>query len=137
MKRMLLSTLAAALLGGCATTAGPTDGSAVSPDEVRVFNVNRTGGETPPRTLDGCEALGSVSATVPETEMQAHSIGVFDPSVLLPTIRARAARKSADTVVVSFAPGLSESGRRTLRGNAFRCGDRPLPPELGQPLRVE
>src|SRR5215216_7685228 len=103
-------------------------------DEVFVFNVYRTGGETLPRALDGCDFLGSVSATVPEIETS-QSIGIFDPSVLLPTIRARAVRKSANTVVVSFAPRASEYGRRTLRGTAFRCGDQPLPPELGEPLR--
>jgi TonB family protein len=103
-------------------------------DEVFVFNVYRTGGEKLPRTLDGCEFLSSVSATVPEIET-AQSIGIFNPSVLLPTIKARAARKSANTVVVSFVPGASEFGRRTLRGTAFRCGNQPLPPELGEPLR--
>jgi TonB family protein len=103
-------------------------------DEVFVFNVYRTGAEVLPKTIDGCNSLGSVYATVPEVEV-AGSIGLFDPSVLLPTIKARAAHKSANTVVVSFAPGASESGRRTLRGTAFRCGDQPLPPELGEPLR--
>jgi TonB family protein len=100
------------------------------PDEVFVFNIYRTGGEALPRALDGCDFLGSVSATVPEMG----GMGIFNPSVLLPTIRARAARKSANTVVVSFAPGASEYGRRTLRGNAFRCGNEPLPSDLGEPL---
>ena len=103
-------------------------------DEVFVFNVYRTGGETLPRALDGCDFLGSVSATVPEVDTS-QSIGIFNPSVLLPTIRARAVRKSANTIVVSFAPRASEYGRRTLRGTAFRCGSQPLPPELGEPLR--
>src|SRR6185295_10033630 len=103
--------------------------SAGNEDEVFVFNVYRTGGEALPRVLDGCAFLGSVSATVPEV------IGFFDPSVLLPTIRARAVRKSANTVVVSFFPGASEYRVRTLRGTAFRCGNQPLPPELGEPLR--
>lgn len=103
-------------------------------DEVFVFNVYRTGGEKLPRALDGCESLGSVSTTVPEIETS-QSIGIFNPSVLLPTIRARAARKSGNTVVVSFAPSASEYGRPTLRGTAFRCGNQPLPPELGEPLR--
>jgi TonB family protein len=101
-------------------------------DEIFVFNVYRTGAEALPKKLEGCDSLGSVSATVPEV---AGSVGLFNPSVLLPTLKARAARKSADTVVVSFAPGASESGRRTLRGTAFRCGNQPLPPELGEPLR--
>jgi TonB family protein len=103
-------------------------------DEVFVFNVYRTGGEKLPRELDGCDFLGSVSATVPEVDTS-QSIGIFNPSVLLPTIRARAVRKSANTIVVSFAPRASEYGRRTLRGTAFRCGSQPLPPELGEPLR--
>lgn len=101
-------------------------------DEVFVFNIYRTGAEALPKRLDGCDFLGSISATTPEI---GGSIGFFNPSVLLPTIRARAARKSANTVVVSMAPGASEYGRRTLRGTAFRCGDQPLPPELGEPLR--
>ena|SRR6185295_1610951 len=103
-------------------------------DEVFVFNVYKTGGEALPRVLDGCDFLGTVSATVPEIET-AQSIGIFNPGVLLPTIRARAARKSANTIVVSFGPGASEYGRRTLRGNVFRCGSQPLPAELGEPLR--
>lgn len=103
-------------------------------DEIFVFNVYRTGAETLPRALAGCGFLGVVSATIPEVD-SSQSIGLFDPAALLPTIRARAARKSANTVVVSFAPGPSEYGRRTLRGTAFRCGDQPLPPELGKPLR--
>jgi TonB family protein len=103
-------------------------------NEVFVLNVYRTGGEALPRALDGCDFLGSISASVPEVETS-QSIGIFNPGVLLPTISARAARKSANTVVVSFAPGASEYGRRTLRGRAFRCGNQPLPPELGEPLR--
>jgi TonB family protein len=101
-------------------------------NEVFVFNVYRTGAESLPKKLAGCDSLGSVSATLPEV---AGSIGLFDPSVLLPTIKARAERKSANTLVVSFVPGASEYGRRTLRGTAFRCGNEPLPPELGEPLR--
>jgi hypothetical protein len=130
MKWMLLSILIAALLSGCVTTAHPADRK----DEVLVFNIYRTGAEAPPRTLDGCDFLGSVSATFPEVE-RAQRTRIFDPTVLLPTIRARAARKSANTVVVSFARGPEEYGRRTLRGTAFRCGNQPLPPELGEPLR--
>ena len=101
-------------------------------DEVFVFNIYRAGAEAPPKALDGCDSLGSVSATVPEA---AGSIGIFNPSVLLPTIKARAARKSANTVVVSFAPGAAQYGRPTMRGTAFRCGNQPLPPELGEPLK--
>ena len=102
-------------------------------DEVFVFNVGRTGAEALPKTLAGCEFVSSIYATIPET--MGGSVGFFDPTGLLPTLRERAAHKSANTVVVSFAPGSLESGRRTLRGNAFRCGSQPLPAELGEPLR--
>lgn len=104
------------------------------PDEVFVFNIYRTGSESLPRTLDGCDYRGSVSASAPGIETS-QSISLFNPNALLPTIKAQAARKSADTVVVSFAPGPSEYGRSRLRGNAFRCGSQTLPPELGEPLR--
>jgi TonB family protein len=102
-------------------------------DEVFVFNVGRTGAEALPKTLEGCDFVSSIYATIPETI--GGSVGFFDPIGLLPTLRERAAHKSANTVVVSFAPGSWESGRRTLRGNAFRCGSQPLPAELGEPLR--
>jgi hypothetical protein len=102
-------------------------------DEVFVFNVGRTGAEALPKTLEGCDFVSSVYATIPET--MGGSVGSFDPLGLLPTLRERAAHKSANTVVVSVAPGAWESGRRTLRGNAFRCGSQPLPAELGEPLR--
>jgi len=102
-------------------------------DEVFVFNVGRTGAEALPKTIEGCDFVSSVYATIPET--MGGSVGVFDPLGLLPTLRERAAHKSANTVVVSVPPGASESGRRTLRGNAFRCGSQPLPAELGEPLR--
>ena len=138
MKRRRLSILCAALLSTCATTqayceTGKRARSGVKEDQVLVFNVYRTGAETPLRKLKGCDYLGSVSATVPE--VQGNSIGIFNPWVLLPTIRARAARKLADTVLVSFAPGPSEAGSPSLRGTAFHCGDHPLPPELGEPLK--
>lgn len=118
----------AALLASCASTGPETPGT-----EVRVFNVYRTGGEVPPETLEGCDPLGTVSATAPE--YQAQGAGFFDPAGLLPTLRARAARKSADVVVVSFTPNALEHERRTLRGKAFRCGAHAAPAELGEPLR--
>ena len=83
-------------------------------DEVFVFNVGRTGAEALPKTLEGCDFVSSIYATIPETI--GGSVGFFDPIGLLPTLRERAAHKSANTVVVSFAPGSWESGRRTLRG---------------------
>ena len=120
--------VAAALITACAS----------APDEraeqqVQVFNIYRTGVEVPPSTMDGCEALGAVSATAPEPDAQ--GAGFFDPKGLLPTIRARAARKSADVVILSFDPSGLEYERRTLRGTSFRCGARELPPDLGAPLR--
>ena len=117
------------LLKGVPGWARPAD----KKDEVFVFNVGRTGAEALPKTLEGCDFVSSVYATIPETI--GGSVGLFDPRGLLPTLRERAAHKSANTVVVSFAPGSWESGRRTLRGNAFRCGSQPLPAELGEPLR--
>lgn len=118
---------AAALLASCASTGSENLGT-----EVRVFNIYRTGAEVPPEALEGCDPLGTVSATAPE--YQAQGAGFFDPQGLLPTLRARAARKSADVVVVSFNPGVLEHERRTLRGKTFRCGDA-VPPEWGEPLR--
>jgi len=102
-------------------------------NEVFVFNIGQTGAEALPKTLEGCDFVSSIYATVPEAI--GGSVGLFDPIGLLPTLRERAAHKSANTVVVSLASGLWESGRRTLRGNAFRCGSQPLPRELGEPLR--
>lgn len=98
-------------------------------DEVFVFNVYRTGAEAPPRELHACEFLGWVSASIPEV-----STGAYSPLSLLPAIKLRAARKSANTVVVSHS-GEFEQGSRTLRGTAFRCGNEPLPLKLGEPLR--
>lgn len=102
-------------------------------DDVLVFNVGRTGAEALPKTLEGCDFVSSIYATIPEAI--GGSAGIFNPIGLLPTLRERAARKSANTVVVSYASGSWESGRRTLRGNAFRCGSQPLPAEFGEPLR--
>jgi TonB family protein len=117
------------ILKGILGWARPAD----KKDEVFVFNVGRSGAEALPKTLEGCDFVSSVSATIPEAI--GGSVGAFDPMGLLPTLRERAAYKSANTVVVSVAPGAWESGRRTLRGNAFRCGSQPLPAELGEPLR--
>ncbi len=102
-------------------------------DEVFVFNIGRTGAEALPKTLEGCDFVGSVYATIPEAV--GGSVEFSNPLGLLPTLRERAAHKSANTVVVSVARGAWESGRQALRGNAFRCGSQPLPAELGEPLR--
>ena len=120
---------AAFMASSCATTE-----LAAKEAQVRIFNLYRTGVVTPlPQTLEGCESLGAVTATAPEYH-QVRSSGSFDPRDLLPTLRARAARKSADTVLVSFEPALQQ-GHRTVRGTIFRCGTQPLPPELGEPLK--
>lgn len=127
--KVLQILASAALLASCASSTAP----APLGTEVRVFNIYRTGADVPPTALEGCEPLGTVSATAPEYDAQ--GAGFFDPKGLLPILRARAARKSADVVVVSFNPGALEHERRTLRGRAFRCGAHVVPPELGEPLR--
>lgn len=124
------ATLVAAALvaSSCATTD-----LANKEAQVRIFNLYRAGVVTPlPRTLEGCESLGSVTVTAPEL-FQVQSSGSYDPLDQLPVLRARAARKSADTVLVSFEPA-PQRGHRTMRGTIFRCGSQPLPPELGEPL---
>jgi hypothetical protein len=122
----LLATAIA--ISSCATTD-----VAVKPDQVRIFNLYSTGVEAPlPRTLDGCEPRGSVSATAPEYAGQI--TGGFEPRELFPVLRARAARKSADTILVFFEPRALQRQPRTLRGTAFRCGSHPLPPEYGEPV---
>lgn len=124
----ILGSCAAALLVSCASTS-PEQSEA----QVLVFNLYRTGAEALPTALEGCDPLGPVSATAPEYGAQ--GAGFFDPKGLLPTLRSRAARKSADVVAVSFSPGGLERDRRTLRGTAFRCGAHAVPQEWGEPLR--
>jgi hypothetical protein len=120
--------VAAIVVSSCAT------GLPDKPAQVRIFNLYRRGVEAPlPRTLEGCEPLGAVYARAPEYHAQ--KPGPFDPAELLPAVRAQAARKSADTVLVSFEPHAFQQEPRILRGTTFRCGDHPLPPELGEPLK--
>lgn len=127
--RELVSLLALAVVSSCATT-DLADREA----QVRIFNLYRRGVETPlPRALEGCEPLGPVSATPPAYANQ--NTGPFDPVQLLPALRAHAARKSADTLLVSFEPHAFIHEPRILRGTTFRCGSQPLPPELGEPLK--
>jgi hypothetical protein len=139
MKPMVLTLSAiSAVLCSCVATA-PTHTAA----SVRVYNIYKTGSEAIPRQIDGCKSLGSVSAmaadyspggllTTPAYDRQ--GLASFDPQPVLQTIRARAARKSADTVIVSFNPGVLEWKRRNLRARAFQCGTHPLPPTFGEPL---
>ena len=123
--------VAAAIVAASCATTDLADKEA----QVRIFNLYRTGVVTPlPRTLEGCEPLGPVFATPPEYANQ--NTGPFDPEQLLPALRARAARKLADTLLVSFEPHASSLYEpRILRGTTFRCGTHPLPPELGEPLK--
>ena len=121
-------TAAALLVSSCATTGG-----ADKLAQVRIFNLYRAGVETPlPSTLEGCEPLGPVFATPPA--YVGSEVGYFHAEELMPTIRARAARKSADTVLVSFEPHGLQREPPILRATTFRCGSHPLPPELGEPL---
>jgi hypothetical protein len=123
-----------ALIAAAIVVSSCTAGLAEKQAQVRIFNLYRRGVESPlPRTLEGCEPLGPVFATPPDYAFQ--DSRYFDPGELLPTIRAKAARKSADTVLVSFEPQVSQQGPRILRGTTFRCGNQPLPPELGEPLK--
>lgn len=125
-----LSSLIAAAIVVSSCAAGLSEKQA----QVRIFNLYRRGVETPlPNTLEGCEALGPVYARAPQYHDQ--KPGPFDPTELLPAIRGQAARKSADTVLVSFEPHAFQQEPRILRGTTFRCGDHPLPPELGEPLK--
>ena len=130
----LLALFLGAVLCSCASTP-PVD----LEKEVRVFNVFRVGGEVPPREVEGCEFLGSVSASAPAPELG--STVYSDPKELLETIRSRAHRKGADTAFVSLASGvvkqqeLGTDQGRTLRSTIFRCGDSTVPETLGSPVR--
>lgn len=126
--RFLPMLLAGALLSSCAS-APAADLAAV-----RVFNVHQNGGEAVPQEVEGCEALGSVSASAPSPEAGS-SVAFVDPKGLIETIRARALRKGADTVFVSLEPGSLQGGRSTLRATVFRCGDSTVPQTLGSPVR--
>ena len=134
-----VSFLSAVLLGtvlcSCAS-APPAD----LVNKVRVFNVFRDGSEALPRQVEGCEFLGSVSASAPSPELGSTTV-YSNPKELLETIRSRAHRKGADTAFVSLASGLvkqTELGTdqgRTLRSTVFRCGDSTAPQTLGAPVR--
>ncbi|HEX5720031.1 MAG TPA: hypothetical protein VF179_28000 [Thermoanaerobaculia bacterium] len=132
---LLASPSAALLAAAVVVSSCATADLAEKQAQVRIFNLYRRGVITPlPRTLEGCEPLGPVVATPPEYANQ--NPGPFDPEQLLPALRARAARKSADTLLVSFEPHSSSLYEpRILRGTTFRCGTHPLPPELGEPLK--
>lgn len=132
------SCLGALLLGtvlcSCASTP-PAD----LENLVRVFNVFQGGGEALPREVEGCEFLGSVSASTPAPEL--NSTVISNPRELLETIRSRAHRKGADTAFVSLASGAVKQQEfgvdqgRSLRATIFRCGDSTVPQTLGSPVR--
>lgn len=121
-------------LGSCAS-APPTDLA----NTVRVFNVFQDGGEAPPREVEGCESLGSVSASTPSPELSGTVLS--NPGELLETIRLRAHRKGADTAFISLASGvvaqqeLGQDQGRSLRATILRCGDSAVPQTLGGLVR--
>jgi hypothetical protein len=148
VRRNLVPTLWTVSLGlllcSCASTA-PADLDKV----VRVYNVYRVGGEVLPRKVEGCEYVDAVVASAPSPD-EAKGVTLFDPKLLLETIRARAHGKGADTAFVSIAgpilknpnrsagPLVSEttvSDEHRLRATVFRCGDSPGPQAIGSLLR--
>jgi hypothetical protein len=132
------------LLGSCASTAPVELDKAV-----RLYNVYRVGGEVLPRKVEGCEYVDAVVASVPSPD-EAKGVTLSDPNLLLETIRARAHGKGADTAFVSIAgpilknpnrsggplvPETTVSNEHRLRATVFRCGDSPIPQDVGSPLR--
>jgi hypothetical protein len=139
MKLTQLAHLALGALVCACATSGPK----ASAGDVRIFNVYPRSEELP-REIGGCQSLGPVAATAPSAltasvpssaDYDPQGLVFFDPEPLLQTIRARAAHKGADVAVVSFHGGLFENKRRTIHGRAFRCGDTPLPAQLGEAVQ--
>lgn len=124
----LWAVLSALLFLGCATTSAKP-----ATEPVKFYNAFRTGSESLPTVIEGCEALGSVSASAPEMDNSV-TTGFFDPKPLLEILDLRARKRGADTGVVLIATRLLPQGSRTLRATIFRCGDHPVPPEVGTPL---
>lgn len=125
-----LCALSVFLFLGCGTTS--TTSAPPTSEPVKFYNAFRTGSEALPTAIEGCESLGSISATAPEV---AGNIGFTDPQPLLETLDLRARRKGADTGVVLLETGRLQGGGRTLRATIFRCGGHPVPAEVGTPLR--
>jgi hypothetical protein len=123
-----LCTLPAFLFLGCGTTSAKP-----SSEPVKFYNAFRTGSETLPTAIEGCESLGKVSASAPEIE-SSNNAGFYDPKPLLETLDLRARRKGADTGVVLIDPNVLNRGSRTLRAAIFRCGENPVPPGVGIPV---
>jgi hypothetical protein len=126
-----LAVLPAVLFLGCGTTSTTSAPSTSEP--VKFYNAFRTGSETLPTAIEGCESLGSVSASAPQIAGSVPS-GFFNPKPLLETLDLRARRKGADTGVVLIDPSILQQDSPTLRATIFRCGDHPVPPEVGTPL---
>jgi hypothetical protein len=124
-----ICVLPALLFLGCGTTS--TAPAAPASEPVKFYNAFRTGSEALPTAIEGCESLGSISASAPEV---AGNTGFSDPKPLLETLDLRARRKGADTGVVLLEAGRLQGGGQTLRAAIFRCGDYPVPPEVGTPL---
>jgi hypothetical protein len=122
---ILFTTCVALLQSAC--SSAPPDGQPVA-----FYNAFRTGAEALPTSIEGCESLGSVSATAPEPNSS--GVGFYDPKPLLETLGLRARRKGADTAVVLLPPGRLQQGSRTLRATVFRCGSTPVPASVGVPV---
>jgi hypothetical protein len=126
-----ICVLPAFLFLGCGTTSAKP-----SSEPVKFYNAFRTGSETQtlPTAIDGCESLGSITASTPELEM---SLGADERATLdylLATLDLHARRRGADIGVVLIELWVHFQGQRTLRANLFRCGDHPVPPEMGMPI---
>lgn len=102
------------VVSACATSTPGT----VDPLEVRVIEAVLAPDQhlELPRTLDGCEHRGMVRVTAPEGSLDPPFLGV--PPELLDQLKAQAARKGANTIVV--LPGKRVLGT-TFRGSAFTC----------------
>lgn len=102
------------VLQGCAASA-PV---AVDPSDVRIVEADLEPEQhlELPRTLDGCEHRGMVRVHVPEGTLDPRFLE--PPPGLLDQLKALAASKGADTLVV--LPGKRALGD-TLRGSAFSC----------------
>ena len=126
-----LAVLSAVLFLGCGTTSATSARPTSEP--VKFYNAFRSGSEALPTAIEGCESLGSISATAPDVAGNV-TTGFNDPAPLLETLDLRARRKGADTGVVLIGQGTLQRDSRTLRATIFRCGDHPVPSEVGMPL---
>jgi hypothetical protein len=131
-----MSRLTTVAMLGCLPLIAAGCASAPASDSttpVAFYNAYRTGSEALPDAIVGCEALGSVSASVPEPE--GGGTGYFDPRPLLETLAGRARRKGADTAVVLLPTGQLQRESRSLRATIFRCAGGAVPESVGS--RIE